>query len=85
MQRLRDLAISDTGFVFDPYSGATFTANGSALVILDCLKRGLGRIDTAAALWARFDVRGDDVPRDIDDVLQTLRLFGLLPTDCEVL
>ena len=29
LNRLRDLALSDTGFVFDPCSGATFTVNAT--------------------------------------------------------
>ena len=28
--RLKDLAISETGFIFDPMSGATFTVNTAA-------------------------------------------------------
>jgi PqqD family protein of HPr-rel-A system len=84
MQRLKDLATSDTGFVFDPYSGATFTANASALAILDCLKRGMGRAATVEALRERFDASSEDLPRDIDELVQSLRLFGLVPSDYEV-
>lgn len=84
MQRLRDLAVSDTGFVFDPFSGATFTANASALCILDGLKRALDRDAIAEALRARFNVGGEDLSRDIDDLVASLRLFGLVPADYEV-
>lgn len=84
MQRLKDLAISDTGFVFDPFSGATFTANATALCILDGLKRAHDRATIAAALRERFEVLHEDVGRDIDDLVQSLRLFGLVPADYEV-
>lgn len=84
MQRLRDLAVSDTGFVFDPFSGATFTANASALCVLDGLKRGFPRDVIANDLRARFAVSDEDVLRDIDDLVQSLRLFGLLAADAEV-
>ena len=39
---LKDLALSDTGFVFDPYTGATFTTNATGPVSythLDVYKR----------------------------------------------
>lgn len=84
MQRLRELAISETGFVFDPFSGATFTANATALCILDGLKRGLDRGGIVDDLRRRFDTRDADLPRDIDEVLQALRMFGLVPGDFEV-
>lgn len=84
MQRLKDLAISDTGFVFDPFSGATFTANPTALCILDGLKRELDRDALGAQLRERFEVSGDDLARDIDELVQALRLFGLVPADFEV-
>ena len=84
MQRLRDLAISETGFVFDPFSGATFTVNATALCILDGLKRGLDRAAIVGALHAKFDTLEADLPRDIDEVLQALRMFGLVPAEFEV-
>ena len=84
MQRLKDLAVSDSGFVFDPMSGATFNANASALTILDALKRELDRGAIVDAVRARFDVLGADVSRDIDDLVATLRMHGLVPVDFEV-
>ena len=49
LQKLRDLAISDSGFVFDPYSGATFTANSSGRAILEALRDGHGRMAIVVA------------------------------------
>ncbi len=84
MQRLKDLAVSDTGFVFDPFSGATFTANATALCILDGLKRGHDRDTIASSLRERFEVAHEDLSRDIDDLVASLRLFGIVPTNFEV-
>lgn len=84
MQRLRDLAISDTGFVFDPFSGATYTVNGTARCILDGLKRGLDRDALVALLRERFECSAEDLSRDIDDLVASLRLFGLVPGGFEV-
>jgi hypothetical protein len=33
-QHLVDLAVSESGFVFDPWSGSTFTVNSTGLVLL---------------------------------------------------
>jgi len=78
-QRLRDLAVSETGFVFDPYSGATFSLNASALCLLRGLKEGLDREELLARLEELFDVTDADLSRDIDEFLELLRYNGVLP------
>ncbi len=39
-ERLHQLAISDTGFIFDPQTGQSFTINGTGLFVLDGFKKG---------------------------------------------
>jgi PqqD family protein of HPr-rel-A system len=78
-QRLKDLAVSETGFVFDPYSGATFSLNASALCLLRGLKEGLDRDELIARLEESFDVTEADLSRDIDEFLELLRYNGVLP------
>ena len=39
-ERLRELAISDAGFVFDPLTGHTYNVNATALAALRALKEG---------------------------------------------
>lgn len=77
-KRLGDLALSDTGFAFDPFSGATFTVNATGLCVLQALKEGLGAEALRDRVRARFDARGADVGRDVDDFVAALRQHGLL-------
>jgi PqqD family protein of HPr-rel-A system len=77
-QKLRELAISETGFVFDPYTGATFTVNAAGKVILEALRAGAGREAIAEALRGRFDVHGEDLERDVDEFFHLLRQHGLV-------
>ncbi len=77
-KRLGDLAISDTGFVFDPCSGATFTVNATGLSVLAALKEGLEAGSVEARIRDRFDARGADVARDVEDFVATLRQYGVL-------
>lgn len=81
MNRLRDLALSDTGFVFDPYSGATFTVNATGLCVLSALKDELSVKAIAARLAERFDARGSDLTRDIQEFIEALRQHGLAPEE----
>ena len=73
--------MSDSGFVFDPYSGATFSVNAAGRVILRGLTEGLGRESIAAALEHAFDVGPADLPRDIDEFVHLLREAGLVSSD----
>ncbi|MBW2731537.1 MAG: PqqD family protein [Deltaproteobacteria bacterium] len=79
--KLKDLAVSDTGFVFDPYSGSTFSANEAGMKILEGLKQGLSRAEIVFALEEHFEVRGDDLARDLDEFVLLLRRNQLVPAD----
>ena len=84
-QRLKDLAVSDTGFLFDPLSGATFTVNPSGRTILEGLKSGAGRDDIAVTLEQSYQLGdGADPRRDVDEFIQMLRQNDLLPVDFEL-
>ena len=81
-QRLKDLAISDTGFLFDPYSGSTFTVNATGRVIFEGLKEAEGREQIVAALTDAFATTPeDDLQRDLDEFVHLLRQSGLLPAE----
>ena len=78
-EKLKDLAISDSGFVFDPYTGATFNANATGRAILEGLRADQGRAALLERLELRFDAAQQDLSRDLDDFLQTLRREGIVP------
>jgi len=76
-QRLRDLAVSESGFVFDPYSGQTYSLNPSGLLVLEALRRGQGREAAVEALRQRFGLDGrEDLWRDVGEFLRALREQG---------
>jgi len=78
--RLENLAVSGTGVVFDPTSGATFTLNASGLVILNALRAGLSLDETATRLRDRFAEVGD-AKVEVLDFVALLRQQGIVPRD----
>jgi hypothetical protein len=76
---LADLAISDNGFVFDPFAGATFSVNPTGLCVLQALKEGLDPDAIAQRLADRFDRAPQDPLRDVDEFLRLLRQHSLIP------
>jgi hypothetical protein len=81
-QRLRDLAISESGFVFDPFTGLTFSVNPTGQFILLKLREGLGTEGIERELSRSFELYGDDDPaRDVREFLGLLREQGVLPKE----
>jgi len=77
--RLRDLAISESGFVFDPMTGHTFTVNPTGLFVLRALEEGCTEEEAAKKLEDVFDVMGgEDVARDVGEFVSRLREHGLV-------
>ena len=78
--RLRQLALSESGFVFDPLTGHTYSVNGSGLDILEGLKQELSPPDIAARLTELYELDVDDDPlRDVEEFVGELRKHSLIP------
>ena len=78
-QRLTDLAISESGFVFDPLTGDVFTVNPTGRAILLQLKEGLDPAMITSRIPEVFEVGGADVARDVAEFISILGEFGLAP------
>jgi hypothetical protein len=78
MQRVRSLAISPDGFVFDPTTGESFTVNATGRAILEGLRDGRPPGELPGLIAERFAVAAEEASRDVDDFLDNLRAFRLL-------
>lgn len=70
---LMRLALSDSGFVFDPVTGNSFTVNGSALAILRLLQRESALDRVVARLCEEYDAEAPLVERDVIEFAALLR------------
>jgi len=78
-ERLRELAISDAGFVFDPLTGHTYNVNATALSALRAFKEGASPEAVIEQLKEAFDADPEaDVARDVHDLISRLREHGLV-------
>jgi hypothetical protein len=72
---LAALAVSETGFVFDPRTGHSFTVNRVGLTVLKRLREGAVVGEIVSDLQQEFaDVAS--LPRDVADFVGMLRDFG---------
>lgn len=70
---LRRLATSDSGFVFDPVKGESYTVNPSGLAVLSLLKQGRNYDQVVEQITQQFDVDSRQAERDISDFIIQLR------------
>ena len=76
--------MSESGFVFDPYGGQTYSLNAAGRTILEALRRGDDVAAIEAALRASFAMEpGTDVARDVREYVLQLREQGWLPQGTE--
>lgn len=75
--RIKDLAISDSGFVFDPFSGGTFTLNETGRVVVGALREGLSESQIVERLRSGFEGVTPKVEEDVRDFLRTMAEYGL--------
>ena len=75
---LSNLAISDSGFVFNPLNGDSFTLNPTAQFILKNLKENKLKDEIVDLLEENFDVERSDAEIDFDYFLSQLSMYKLL-------
>lgn len=72
---LKRLALSESGFVFDPSSGQSFTVNETGLAILR-LAQQINDIETLVnELAMQFDADAIEIQRDVPDFATRLKSF----------
>lgn len=77
-KRLRELALSDTGFLFDPITGHMYTLNRTGSAIIQLLRDGIPESDLPSRLSERFDVPAEEAERDCLFFLGSLREHRLI-------
>jgi len=70
---LRRLATSDSGFVFDPVKGESYTVNPSGLAVLSLLKQGRNYQQVVEQITQQYDVDARQAERDLSDFIIQLR------------
>ena len=71
--RLHNLAISSTGFIFDPVSGNSYNTNETGVFIVNKLKEGVDVITIAHELTETYDVESDIAEQDIFQLIELLQ------------
>ena len=78
MQVNKNIAISDSGFIFNPSSGDSFSSNAIGLEIIHYLKEEKTKEEIIKNITEKYSVEASAAERDIQDFLQTLSGYQLI-------
>jgi hypothetical protein len=72
MKIKRDIAISDTGFVFDPSTGDSFSVNPIGLEIIQQLKQGNSQAEIENGILKKYNIDKSTFEKDLHDFVNML-------------
>ncbi|MBF0186917.1 MAG: PqqD family protein [Magnetococcales bacterium] len=70
---LKRLAVNESGFVFDPVSGSSYTTNETGSYLLGLFQKGKHPADVVQDVVERYDISVRDAERDVLDFISHLR------------
>lgn len=77
MKIKKNIALSDTGFVFNPSSGDSFSVNPIGLEILKLLQENKSDTEIKKYMAEHFSIDKDTVEKDFYDFTKMLEQFKL--------
>lgn len=83
MKLRENIAVSESGFLFDPNSGESFSVNASGREILRLLSKGMSIAEIETSVRSEFDIEEKTFNRYMDDFLHTLRRLNLIEPDTD--
>ena len=76
-----NIAVSETGFVFDPTSGESYSINPVGQEILRQLKEGKSSEEIATAMTGQYEIDAASFEKYYYDFMGMLRQFQLIEED----
>jgi len=83
MKVKKNIAISETGFVFDPSTGDSYTLNDTGLEIVQLIKSGMDKEAIMQSMTQRYDIDIHSLERYFVDFIGMLKYMQLVTDDEE--
>jgi hypothetical protein len=78
MKLKKNIATSESGFIFNPGNGDSFSVNDIGSEIISLLKEGKSRSEIIEAISLKYDTERNQVERDLEDFISLLVSFNLI-------
>ncbi len=79
----KNIAVSDSGFVFNPTTGESFSVNPIGVEIIEMLKKEKTIEEINESLTNRYNADSITIDKDISDFLSLLSQFSLIDNNNE--
>ena len=79
----KDIAVSETGFLFDPNTGESFNLNKTGQFIFKLLAENKKQSDIEAIVLEKYDIEGRIFQRYLDEFVMMLKQFNLIEKEEE--
>lgn len=77
MKLKENIALSESGFVFNPMNGESFTINETGRHILQLLKEGKDEDEIIEQINNEYQTKKMNVEKDIQDFLELIKRYQL--------
>ena len=81
MKIKKNVAISDSGFIFNPDTGESFSANPIGLEMLEMLRNGREYEEIRKDILNKYKSDKDTVEKDYHDFITMLKQYNLIEND----
>ncbi len=78
MEINKNIAISDSGFIFNPTSGDSFSTNQLGVEVITLLKEGKNIDQVISSLTEKYDVEKSRLEKDLGDFFSMLTNFQII-------
>jgi hypothetical protein len=73
-----NIAVSDSGFIFNPDTGESFTVNPTGALVINQLKEGRELKEIGNDIREKYNVQFVTFEKDFDDFIGLLRNYSLI-------
>lgn len=80
----KNIAVSDTGFVFDPETGESFTLNETGILLFRFMKEGKTEEEITKRITEEYDIDPLSFEKYFQDFREMLKQFNMLEYEEEI-
>lgn len=78
MKLKKNIAVSESGFLFDPNSGESYSLNKTGQLIVKMISEGKTEDEIKEAILKEYEVESDTLQRYFDEFIMMLQQMNLL-------